>query len=70
MKKRQLNKLAKKGVQQMKLMSESLKIEPRKVRDALGLYLHKHNETVPEPKLYKEFSEELDRLSRIRAVWK
>lgn len=55
MKKRLLKKLARHAVNQCKEMEVPTPIQPAKIRNALWLYIRKHQDFVRDPKIVREF---------------
>jgi hypothetical protein len=54
MNKRQIKKLSKHGIEEMKKMDKTMPLSTKKIQHALFLYLQRNGEKVREPRLYRE----------------
>ncbi|MBU8770307.1 hypothetical protein [Cytobacillus oceanisediminis] len=62
MKKRQIKKFARKAVEEMKRMKTAQPISSKKIQEATFKYIRATDPLIIEPKLYRDFWKEFDRM--------
>jgi hypothetical protein len=66
MNKRQIKKLSKHGIEEMKKMDKTMPLSTKKIQHALFLYLQRNGEKVREPRLYREFWDTFNKLYELQ----